>query len=173
MQALYDGDRQRAQELLGGDAELDVFHAAAFGRERRLRELLDADLALARAWSPDGFTALHLAAFTDEVGAAQLLIERGADLEACSRHESIRARPLNTAAFARAHNVAELLLRSGANPNGTGEAGFTPLHAAAQHGDGELARILLERGADPDATTDEGRTPRDLAQGRVAELRPA
>ena len=170
MQALYEGDRARAEGLLPVDIELDAFHAAAFGRIARLRELLDADPGLARAWSRDGFTALHLAAFTDEADAARLLIERGADVEAVSRHAFIRARPLNTAAFARAHAVARVLLESGADPNGTGEAGYTALHAAAQNDDAELARLLLDHGADPNAQTQDGRAPRDFAEGELAAL---
>ena len=32
LQALYQGDEQKARELLGPDDELTVFEAAAFGR---------------------------------------------------------------------------------------------------------------------------------------------
>ena len=171
MEALYAGDRTRAEELLPSDSDLDVFHAAAFGRESRLGALLDADPALARAWSPDGFTPLHLAAFTDEAGTARLLVERGAHLEDPSRHEQIRGvRPLNTAAFAGARSVARVLLESGADPNSTAEGGFTPLHSAAQNGDADVVRLLLESGADASARADDGRTPADLAEGDVAEL---
>ena len=171
LSALYRADRAAVDRLLAGDPDLDIFEAAALGRAERLRALLDGDPALARAWSPDGFTALHLAAFTDEAEAARLLVEGGADLEARSRHEEIRGvRPMNTAAFARAHAVARVLLDAGADPNGTGEAGGTALHTAAQYGDVEMARLLLDHGADPDARTDDGRTPRDLAQGAVVHV---
>jgi hypothetical protein len=43
LQAIYRGDQARADELLAGDPELDVFEAAAVGRTERLRELLDED----------------------------------------------------------------------------------------------------------------------------------
>ena len=43
--------------------ELDGFEAAALGDVQRLRAVLDADPALATAYSGDGFTALHFAAF--------------------------------------------------------------------------------------------------------------
>ena len=148
MQALYDRDAERAARLLPADAELDVFHAAAFARNDRLREILAADPEAARAWSPDGFTALHLAAFTDSDGAAQMLVEAGADLEARSRHERITGvRPLNTAAFARAHAVARILLEAGADPDGEGEPGATPMLAARAQNDEELERLLLEHGS--------------------------
>jgi uncharacterized protein len=150
MQALYDRDRGRAEAALPPEEELDVFHAAAFARNERLRELLAEDPDAARAWSPDGFTALHLAAFTDAEKAARLLVEAGADLEARSRHETITGvRPLNTCAFARAHRVARVLLEAGADPNGEGEPGATPLMAAEANGDAELERLLREHGAQP------------------------
>jgi uncharacterized protein len=149
MQALYEGDRARAEGALPPDDELDVFHAAAFARTARVREILASDQAAAQAWSPDGFTALHLAAFSDAEEAARLLVAAGADLEARSRHETIiGVRPLNTCAFARAKGVARVLLEAGADPNGEGEQGFTPLMAARAQGDEELASLLLEHGAE-------------------------
>ena len=148
MQALYEFDRERALALLPADSELDVFHAAAFGRNERLREILGADRDAARAWSPDGFTALHLAAFSNAEETARLLVEAGADLEARSRHETITGvRPLNTAAFARAHAVARILLGAGADPDGEGEPGATPMQAARAQQDEEMERLLLEHGS--------------------------
>ena len=44
--------------------------------------LLDEDPANANAWSPDGFTALHLAIFGGSEEAVRLLLERGADVDA-------------------------------------------------------------------------------------------
>src|SRR5919199_1849088 len=165
IRALYDGDEARARELLGSDEELTVFEAAAFGREQRLTQLLDDDPERAREWSADGFTALHLAAFTGEEGAAGILIERGADLDVPSRHEQIRGvRPLHTAAFAGTNEIARLLLEAGADVNGRSEdGGFTPLHSAAQNGNAELVRLLLDHGADPSLETDDGKRPADLA----------
>jgi ankyrin repeat protein len=148
MQALYEGDRARAEAALPPDEELDVFHAAAFARNERLRELLASDPRAARAWSPDGFTALHLAAFSDAEDAARLLVDAGADVEARSLHETIAGvRPLNTCAFASAHAVARVLLEAGADPDGEGEQGFTPLMAARGQGDAEMERLLMKHGA--------------------------
>jgi ankyrin repeat protein len=162
MQALYAGDRERGEELLEPGQE-SVFEAAAFGRVARLADLFSAEPELARSWSEDGFTPLHLACFTGGAEATRLLVERGADLEALSTASFAKVRPLGTAAFARDHDSALVLLEAGADPNGPGEGGFTPLHTAAQNGDVELVRLLLEHGADPGATASDGRTPADLA----------
>jgi ankyrin repeat protein len=161
MQALYQGDSGKVDELLVGDPELDVFEAAALGRVERLRELLEASPALARRWSPDRATALHFAAFFRQPEATQLLVERGADLEAVSPTFG-DVTPLHSACASGERESARILLEAGVDPNVRQQGGFTPLHAAAQNGDEELARLLLARGADPDAATDDGRTPREL-----------
>jgi ankyrin repeat protein len=163
MEALYAGDRETALRLLPADGELSVFEAAAFGREARLEELLGDDPSLATAFSHDGFTALHLAVFGEQAGAARLLVDHGADVDAVATSEIARVAPLGTAAFVRSEPLARLLLDAGADPNGGENGGFTALHSAAQSGDEPLVQLLLERGADPARATSEGVRPLDLA----------
>ncbi len=55
------------------------------------------------------------------------------------------------------------LLARGADPNVTQGGGWTPLHAAARHGDAAMARALLEHGARPGTRSDDGKTAADLA----------
>lgn len=162
LQALYEGDEERARELLPADDRLTVFEAAAFGRVERLGQLLDRDPGQARAFSDDGFTALHLALFGGQEEAARLLLERGADPNVLSTSEIAKVPPLGTAAFVRSVPLARLLIDSGADPNGRGEGGFTALHTAAQNGDERLVRLLLERGADPSLAANDGRRPADF-----------
>jgi len=169
LQALYEGDLERARQALPTDGELTVFEAAAFGRVDRLREILRSDPAAKSAVSDDGFTALHLAVFAGQEETARALIEHGADVNVCSTGAIAKVPPLGTAAFVRSVALARLLLDAGADVNGREAEGFTALHAAAANGDTELVRELLARGADPTVRTEGGQTPADLAGGE--ELR--
>jgi uncharacterized protein len=150
LQAIYRGDQARADELLAGDPELDVFEAAAVGRVDRLRELLDADRSLANAWAGDGFQPLGLASFFGHVEAARLLVERGADVNSASRND-FKVMPLHSAAATgdpeARYELAKLLLDHGAEPNARQQDEFTPLMAADQHGDERLRSLLVEYGA--------------------------
>jgi ankyrin repeat protein len=165
MHALYRGELEAAERLV--PEEPNVFEAAAFGLTGRLRELLDAEPALASAFSGDGFTALHLAAFTGHPDAVRLLLERDADPNAVATSPEIGpVQPLHSAAATRQLDSARLLVEHGADVNARQAAGFTPLHEAAGNGDVELGRLLLEAGADSTARKDDGQTPADVAAAR-------
>jgi ankyrin repeat protein len=68
------------------------------------------------AWTPDGFTPLHIAAFARNTEAARKLLEAGADPNAFATAPFARVTPLGTCAFAGADEVAKLLLEYGADP---------------------------------------------------------
>ena len=161
--ARYRDSLPAVETLLRANPPIDVFDAAALGRTGRLRELLAAQPDLVRAFSLDGFTPLHLAAFFGQAETARVLIHAGAPINAVSRNE-MKVQPLHSAAAARRDEVARLLIDAGADVNATQEGGYTPLHAAAQNGDIELIDLLLDRGAKLDARTDKGESPADLAQ---------
>ena len=150
LQAIYRGDRVRADELLAADPELDVFEAAAVGRTGRLRELLDEDSTLANAWAEDGFQPLGLASFFGHLDAARLLIERGAEVNSASRND-FKVMPLHSAVAEKdsdtRYELAKLLLEHGADPNAGQQDDFTPLMAADQSKDERLRALLVEHGA--------------------------
>jgi uncharacterized protein len=163
MLSRYRFDRSTTDALLAVDPDLDVFEATALGYIDRLRERLDEDHWRSRAYSADGFTALHFAGFFGKAEAARTLIEAGAEVNAYSTNE-MRVQPLHSAASGRHIEVCRVLIASGADVDATQRHGFTPLHAVAQHGDIELVELLLSAAANPSALTDDGATPADLAE---------
>jgi ankyrin repeat protein len=126
-----------------------------------VHELLLLEGGFVDLWSPDGFTALHLAAFFGHEDVAAELLRRGADVSAASRNP-LRVQPLHSAAAGNHTGIVRLLLEHGADPNARQQGGFTPIHAAAQNGNEELYALLVAHGADEEATTDDGRTVADF-----------
>jgi uncharacterized protein len=158
LRTLYRGETTAAKSLLPDDP--NVFETAAFGREERLEELIESDPGLARAFSGDGFTALHLAAFFGHAEAVRLLLDHGADPNAVATSAQIGpVQPLHSAAATGRLECARLLLARGADVNARQGGGLTALHAAAASSDTELARLLLAAGADATARADDGREP--------------
>jgi ankyrin repeat protein len=155
LQALYRGDRARADEVLAESPELDVFEAAAIGSTDRLRELLDDDPSLANAFGDDGFHPLGLACFFGHPNAARLLLERGADVNALSRNEHVQTAAIHAAAASgetgtdegTRFELVKLVLNNGADPNLPQPGGFRAIDAARQSGDERVERLLKERGA--------------------------
>ncbi len=165
MQALYTGRRDDAVSLAGSLVNLDVFEAASLGRLEVVERLLADDPGLATAWSEDGFTALHFAAFFGGGGpVARALIQAGADPNARSRNE-MTVMPLHSAAAGGHDDVVAELLAAGGDANARQRGGYTPLQAAAENGHGPMVERLLAAGADPAAANDKGQTAADLARG--------
>jgi ankyrin repeat protein len=162
MQARYRFDRATTDALLAADPELDVFEAATLGYIDRLNERLMEDSARATAYSSDGFTALHLAAFFGKPESARVLLQAGAQVDAYTRNDFANL-PLHAAAAGRNIEICRLLLAAGADVDARQHGGFTPLHEAAQHGDVEMAELFLSAGADPAIRADDGATPAEVA----------
>jgi len=163
MHALYRGHRQTAEAIAAVLADLDVFEAAGLGRAGDVLRLVTADRSLARAWSADGFTPLHYAAFFGDGATAETLLKAGADPDVRSRNE-FAVMPLHSAVAGRRHDVVVTLVAAGADVNVAQRHGYTPLLGAAENGDAETFDLLLGASADASARTDDGRGAADLAR---------
>lgn len=146
-QALYRGDRAAAVALIAAGALLNVFDAAAVGDPALLGELLADDQSAVAAWSADGFTALHFAAFLGGPEVVRVCIDGGADVAAIARNE-MQVQPLHSAAANGNVESCRLLLEAGANPNAQQQGGYTPLDEAEHAGKSELAALLRKHGAE-------------------------
>ena len=102
---------------------------------------------------------MHRAAGQDDMQAIEMLVARGADLDA---EDEDGDTPLHWASkrdgdFASA--VVGKLLEAGADPNARGSLGATPLHRAAKQGYMQAIEMLIARGADLGAEDQDGDTP--------------
>jgi len=161
-EAFRAGDRVRTKELVAANPTLAIFSAALFGDFGEIAELLAGNRSLVNAVSPDGWLPLHLAAHFGHADAARALLNKGAQVNACSSNAS-RNTALHAAAAGRSSVLASLLLGAGADVNARQHGGWTALHSAAQSGDVELARILVNAGADVNTRADNQQRPVDLA----------
>jgi cytohesin len=185
--AVYSGHLQTANALLArekalaratnsfGASALEV--AARTGREDMLKLLLDKGAPADWAAPRSGWTALHVAAFFNQARAAELLIRRGASVEAADGSGLV---PLHLAAARGSTDVAALLLKHKSDPNrrvapsseqprypmgprqSLGRAGDTPLHLAALFEQTNVIPVLLKAGASINATNSAGSTALDL-----------
>lgn len=153
--ALQNGNQATIEMLQRHGATLDIFEAAALGDVAELRTLLSEtpELANARREHYDG-TPLH--ACRENVEAARLLIEFGADVNAIDS-EKQRLMPLHGRAEHGDLEMVNLLLEHGADVHAV-SCMSTPLHCAVGGFQDEpperwreVAERLLEAGADINA----------------------
>ncbi|XP_014291084.1 uncharacterized protein [Halyomorpha halys] len=78
--------------------------------------------------------------------------------------------PLHVACSRGHFQVANLLLKYGANVSDSALGGVRPLHEAAENGFTKIVKLLLEHGADPQLATYSGATAMALATDEEARL---
>src|SRR5438105_1163677 len=125
-----------------GDVQLPT--AAMQNDIQLVRSLLQQKVDV-NAAQADGMTALHWAAYKDNLDIARLLIAAGADVKRVSRIGAIT--PLFMAANNGNVAMMELLLKAGADVNFPNEVGTTPLMVTAASGNVDGVTTLLNHGA--------------------------
>lgn len=101
----------------------------------------------------NGGTVLHWAPVNEHIAVAELLVEKGAPLEAVDNEG---ATPLHRAARNNHHVLVTRIIENGANIN---SVGHTPLHSATSNEHKEATPALLVGGADPNIQDNMGMVP--------------
>ena len=109
-----------------------------------------------------GNLPLHIAAGIGDTAITEMLIEKGADVNAANNEGD---RPLHLASEAGHLTTVQCLLDHGAELGSSGWGGGSPLHAAAEGGDGGVVQALVGRGLDVCGVNDKKETPLHLLAG--------
>ncbi len=133
----------------------EVADAAKRGDHAAVRNLL-AQKADVNARQPDGATALHWAAWRDDVELAALLLRSGAKPDVANL---TGATPLRLSSENGNAAIIELLLKAGVDANvPLSKYNDTALMLAARTGKAEAVKVLLDHGADVNAHENWGGT---------------
>jgi len=106
--------------------------------------------------SPREMIGLHLAAYFGIETIVQLLLEKGADVNAADQGGWT---PLYRASGMGHIDVVKLLLEKGAHIEAADRGGQTPLYRASGIGHIDVVKLLLEKGAHIEAANRGGQTP--------------
>ena len=120
------------------------------GDRTRVRTLLARHVDV-NAAQPDGMTALHWAAYHDDLDLARQLVRAGAHVSAVNRYG---VTPLSLACTNGNAAMIELFVKSGADVNASIPGGETPLMTASRTGNPAAVKALINHGARVDAKDD-------------------
>ena len=147
--------------LVGCGPSVDIHQAAKDGNIEAIKQHLDAGGYVDAKNKKNigtafhGATLLHGAAENGHKEIAELLIAKGANVNARNRQGWT---PLMVAAKRGKVDIAKLLMIKESDPNPHNK-GWTSLHRAAYHNEVEIVAFLVEMGLDINAKDDQGQTP--------------
>ena len=148
-------------------ADLRLVEAVRHGDPAAVRALLQARVDV-HARQADGATALHWAAYLDDLDTADLLLDAGARPDAAN---DLGVTPLYLACENGNAALVQRLLAAGANPNAALRGGETALMTAARTGSVGAVTALLAHGADANAR--EARAGQTALMWAVSQRHPA
>lgn len=132
----------------------ELFTAVKEGDLDYTKTILQENPKFVNSKDESGFTPLILAASAGNRDLCEVLIAKGADLEARGQHGTA----LYEASIGNYKNVVELLINKGANVNVQGENG-TALHEAAIANLKDIAELLIKNGANLNVRDKSSYTP--------------
>jgi ankyrin repeat protein len=132
-----------------------IHDAAREGRLEDVRRILAATPAAAIERDAGGFLPIVYAAFAGSTEIVRMLIEHGADPEATSGRDKVRALHM-AAAGGRVAVIRELHARAVGLDARDSNEGLAAIHYATLFGNADAVATLLEVGADGDVTNKRG-----------------
>jgi ankyrin repeat protein len=131
--------------MLGMASDSRLSEAAMQGNKDMVRSLLK-DRVDVDAAQGDGSTALHWAAFRDDIEMVKMLLAAGANVKVATREGAIT--PLFMACTNGNAAIIEALLKAGADANAVNANGTTAVMTAAASGSADAVKVLVYYGAD-------------------------
>jgi len=133
------GHQRFARMLIDEGADFDIFAAATLGDVERVKVLLASECNVACRTNAAGLTPLHWAAINGRVEIAEMLLAKGADVNATDQDGYT---PLHLSAADDQAQLAFVLLGYNADVEARTRAGETALERARTHSRGDVARLL-------------------------------
>ncbi|XP_026472417.1 integrin-linked protein kinase-like [Ctenocephalides felis] len=144
----------------------DIFQWCREGNAIQVRLWLDDTEHDMNQGDDHGFSPLHWASKRGHKNLVDMLVQRGARINATNRGDDI---PLHLAAAHGHHDIVTILLRERADVNFTNEHGNTALHYACFWGYEAIAEELVRAGALVSLANKDGDTPLDKTKGSFAK----
>jgi ankyrin repeat protein len=159
--------KAKCAEVLERRGGFSLHEAALAGDAARIEALAKAAPWSVDTLSPDGWPALHLAAFLGRDAALVRLLEQGADARILSRAFEQNF-PIHAAAAGHriGKDVFAALVAATGDPDLPQSQGYTALMIAAGNGFEDAVDVLLSAGADRTYKAPDGKSAADLARER-------
>lgn len=134
---------------------LEIFDNIKLGNVRVIEHLLSTKPSLINITDEKLWTPLHWAASEGEIEVVELLISRGADVNA----RDLEGETPLFGAVDHSTDVSSILLEAGSDVNTRNYEGKTALHKLAYYGERIESKFLIEHGAKIKVKDNDGRSP--------------
>jgi len=143
----------------------ELLRALDKGDEKAINALTDQGADI-EARDRYGYTPLGIACWNAlPLNTVRLLLSHGADVT--KTMDDKRSTPLHRASAFGGDDLADLLIRHGADVNARDWNGNTPLHWACENGNIKTTKLLLDHGADPSIQNMRKKTPAEMMDERT------